>query len=458
MSVVVYISGGLRRSVLVTTLAALVAVAGCSTSAARTAAVDREAPVQQDPALSKPHGAPVPPDWSGPVTMARLIATAQATHPTHDVIAASRAAAAAHVRQAGAWDNPELELSYGRTRPRLEGLERDTPYGGSLSQRLAWWGTRNARIEAARARLGVVEAENRMAAAALQADVRRAAIVYAAALDAAAQAEDDARIAGELATQTATRLDAGEADRATLARARLEAATATVHHHARRREVDQALAVLRTWCDPALPTGLVIVDALETPKLDGIPLGATAGHPQLAALAQAIGSTQATVAAERNARVPDLTVGVFADREDDKDTYGVTVGVELPLWNRNDARVAEAEAEHAQARAAARQEHLRLQRDLADAVGALQAAQGEVQALSEQAMPTADEAIRLRTTAYQAGDASLADLLEGRRAANAVRAELRDARRRAALALVDLGLAVGDASLGVSPAVAPPSP
>ena len=39
--------------------------------------------------------------------------------------------------------------------------------------------------------------------------------------------------------------------------------------------------------------------------------------------------------------------------------------------------------------------------------------------------------------------------------ANIVRAELRDARRRAALALVDLGMAVGDPSLGATPADTP---
>jgi cobalt-zinc-cadmium efflux system outer membrane protein len=445
---------------LVLTLAALVATSGCAGPAQR-------APEGQAPTAASGGPPPPPPmavaaahprDWSSPVTMERLIQAAQDAHPTRDAIAAAQAAAAAQVRQAGAWDNPELELSLGRTRPRVDDLERDQPYGGSLSQRLNWWGKRNARIAAARAHQQVAEAEGQIALAGLRADVRRAAIIYAVAVEAVTQAVEDARIATELAAMTEARLAVGEADRSSVARAKLEATTAALHRDARTREAATALAVLRTWCDPALPEGLVVADAFAgtATVTDATSLALAADrHPQLRALAEAAAAAGATVNAEREARMPDLTVGVFADREAEKDSYGVTLGFELPLWNRNDAGIAAAEAAQAQARAAARGERLRLARDLAEALGAAQTAQGEVKALTEQAVPVAEEAIQLRTSAFQAGEASLSDLLEARRAANTVRAELRDARRRAALALVDLGMAVGDPSLGAAPADTP---
>lgn len=445
-----------QRHAGTTTLAAsltiLVAVTGCSDASVR---------VPDTPTLPR-HDAPVLPpvppaaerseDWSGPVTMARLVATAQAQHPTTVAIQAARAAAAAQVRQAGVWNNPELEVSVGRTKPRMDGVERDTPYGGSLSQRLTWWGARNARITAARAQQSAAEAEAQVSMLGLQADVRRAAIIYAVASEAALQAEDEARIASELAVMTETRLTAGEADRATAARARLEATTTALQRDARRREVATALAALRIWCDPALPDGLVITDALGTDApLDADRLAAAAErHPQLRALAETAGAAAASVDAERQSRVPDLTVGIFADREDEKDTYGLTLGFEIPLWNRNEAGIAIAEAERTKAHAAARSERLRLRRDLAEALGAAQTAQREATSLTTEAMPVAEEAIRLRQAAFQAGEASLSDLMEARRAVLAVRAELRDARRRAALAVVDLGMAVGDPSLGTT--------
>ena len=435
-------------SALVATLTIL--LAGCGDQSPRagdgTVAASEAAPISAAPASAPPA------DWSGPTTVARLIAAAQANHPTRAAIAAARAAAAAQTHQASAWANPELGLSYGRTRPRIDDLERDTPYGGSLSQRLSWWGARNARIEAARAKQSAAEAEAQVTQMILQADVRRAAIAYIVAHDTASQADDQANIAQELAAQTDLMVAAGAVDRATAARARLEATTTALYRDASRRDVGTALAVLRTWCDPALPDGLVITDALMTPPLDAAQIAIAAErHPRLVALAQASAAAEASLSAEQQARVPEVTVGVFAEREAEKDTYGLTLGVELPLWNQNHAGIALAEAERAQARATARSEHLRLQRDLVEAIGALQTAQGTAQALSEQAVPMAEEAIRLRTTAYQSGDASLADLLEARRAANAVRSDLREARRRAASAAVDLGLAVGDPGWGSAP-------
>lgn len=396
-------------------------------------------------------------DWSGPVPIARLVAAAEAAHPTRAAIAAAHAAAAAQLRQAGSWDNPELELRLGRTRPRIDDLDRDQPSGGSLSQRLDWWGKRSARVAAARARQQIAEAEAQVAMLDLRADVRRAAILYAVAIDATIQAEEVARITTELAALAGTRAAAGEADRSSVARARLEATTAALQRDARRRDAATALAVLRTWCDPALPDDLVVADAFADAAgaANAADLAqAAGGHPRLRALTGAASAAAASAAAERAARLPDLTVGIFAEREAERDVYGATFGFEVPLWNRNEAGIAAADAAQAQARAMERAERLRLQRDLAEALGAIQTAQAEAAALREQVVPVADEAVRLRTTAFQAGDASLADLLEARRAANAVRAELRDARRRAALALVDLGLAVGDPAVGLAPAEA----
>ncbi|MBN8524676.1 MAG: TolC family protein [Planctomycetes bacterium] len=388
--------------------------------------------------------------------MQHLLDCAESSHPTHAAIAAARAAATAQLQAAGAWANPEFNLSMGRTSPRVSDLERDLPYGGSLSQRLTWWGARQDRIEAGHARLGVAEAEGRVALLTLRAEVRRAAIAYATALEAAEQAAEEAAIASELAATTGKRLAAGEVDRSLAARVRLEAATATLQRDARRREAATALSVLRTWCDPRLPEGLVIADALTIPACDPQTVAEAASqHPQLQAIAQAMAAAESTIAAERQARIPDLTIGVFADREAEKDTYGMTVGVEIPLWDRNQAGIAQAEAEHAQARAAMRSEEQRLRRDLAEALGAIQTAQGEARALADDAIPVAEETIRLRTAAFASGDASLADLLESRRAVHQIRTELRDARRRAALAAVDLSVVIGDPAFGLAAASRP---
>lgn len=429
-------------------VASLAAVAGCGSPSRLppTVHIRTAAPIATQTI------APTSPDWSGPVPVASLIRAAEDSHPTRDAIIAARAAAAAQVQQASSWDNPELSLHLGRTRPRVDDLTQDHPYGGSLSQRLRWWGTRHASIAAAHAQQQATEAEAHATLLGLRAEVRRAAIAYAMAIEIAELAAADARLATELVAMVEARLAAGDVDRSSVARARLEAATATLQSDARTRTVATTLAVLRTWCGTTLPEGLIIADALDgLGDAPGLP-PSVEQHPQLRTLHDLVAASAAQVEAERAKQMPDLTVGIFADREADQDTYGLTVGFELPLWHRNDAAIATAEAAHAQARAAARSERLRLTRDLVEAFGAAQTALAEAAALRKQAMPAAEEAVHLRMTAFQAGDAGLSDLLEARRAANLVRSAVLDARQRAALALVDLDLALGEPL----PAAVPP--
>jgi cobalt-zinc-cadmium efflux system outer membrane protein len=379
-------------------------------------------------------------------TLGHLIAAATAYHPTQLASEAARSAAEAEVRSAGRWDNPELELSVGRTSPRTAGLDRDQPYGGSLRQRLVWLGTRQARSDAAQAHAGAVQAGGQLAQLQLAAEVRRAAIAYTQARQAATQAAAEAAIAHELGAVTELRFAAGDSDRATVAQARLEALTAKVQHEARQREVETALSALRSWCGPDLPDRLEVSDALTV----AAPMGEQAAqHPQLTALTRTVAAAESTLAAERSARIPDLTVGVFADREAEKDTYGVTLGIDLPLWDRNEAGIAAAYAQRAQAQAEARSAELRLRRDLATALGTIQTAQGEAQILNDQAVPVAEEVLSLRLRGYKTGESSMAEVLEARRTLNAVRTALSEARARAAYGTVELSLALGDPTVGL---------
>jgi outer membrane protein TolC len=66
-----------------------------------------------------------------------------------------------------------------------------------------------------------------------------------------------------------------------------------------------------------------------------------------------------------------------------------------------------------------------------------------VSALLGEAQSAADEALKAKLSAYAAGEVSLFDVLEARRAAQAVETSTLDARRTAAEAWLDLGRAVG---------------
>jgi cobalt-zinc-cadmium efflux system outer membrane protein len=379
------------------------------------------------------------------VDLTTLVDAAKRRHPTAQAVAAARRAAEARAAQAGVWANPEVELSYGRARPRIADLDVDRPYGARVSQRVEWWGKRSARVAVAAAQVAVAEAESAAALLDLEVEVRLAAIALATAQVVAEQTSVQASLAQELTDVVEKRQALGDINRGEAARIRLEATTARLRHDAAVRSVALYLSVLRAWCSDVVVDGLTISDALSDPQAgaDGRISPASTAHPRIRAALEAERAAEAQTRAARQSRIPDVTIGVFGGREYDKDTVAVTLGFEVPLWDRNSARIAEAEAERAQLAGERAIAVLALERERITALGDLTSSAVEVIALRDQAIPVAEEALRLRTTAFQGGDASLADVLDARRAALAVQSDLLDARRRHAEAQVRLLAATG---------------
>ncbi len=367
-------------------------------------------------------------------TVAALIAAAQQRHPGADAGAIFRRAAAAQIAQAGTWANPELEFNLGQTRPRRDDVEVDHPYGLSLRQRVMWNGQRSAQISVA-----LAEATGReTAAAATQAEIARevrlAAIAHAVAnlglTDATAQVD----LAAELATAIAAAAAAGEVDAATATQARVEQTTADLRRTHARQELATTRELLQTWCGE-LPADLHVGDALA-PLLNPEETGTV--HPQIATAQAAVAAAEARIAVERAAQLPVLTVGIFGGREFDQDTYGVTVGVEVPLWDRNHGGIAAAEAERAELVAARRIEEMRHQRTRLRLIAERDRSTADIALLESTAIPAAEQANSLRLAAFRAGEASLAEILETRRSLLALRRDLLAARERRAIAQTHL--------------------
>ena len=423
----------------------LVALSGCGDQPRADKPLAVSAPVADSSASVVVPAPPSATPLASVVDLATLVDAAKRRHPTAQAVAAARRAAEARAAQAGLWANPEIELSYGRTHPRITDLAVDRPYGARLLQRVEWWGKRSARVAVASAQVAAVEAESVAALLDLEVEVRLAAIALATAQVIAEQTAAQATLAQELADVVEKRSALGDINRGEAARIRLEATTARLRHDAALRTVALERSVLRAWCSDAIVDGLTISDAMTDPQAgtDGKINLATTAHPRIRAALEAERAAEAQANAARQSRIPDVTVGVFGDREFDKDTYGVTLGFEIPLWDRNSARIAEAEAERAQMSGKRAIALLALERERIAALGDWTASAAELIALRDQAIPVAEEAMRLRTIAFKGGDASLAEVLEARRAALAVQSDLLAARRRHAEAQVRLLAATG---------------
>jgi cobalt-zinc-cadmium efflux system outer membrane protein len=152
--------------------------------------------------------------------------------------------------------------------------------------------------------------------------------------------------------------------------------------------------------------------------------------------------------------VPNVTVGGgysrnFAEREE-----GGVVSVEtaLPLWDRKQGRIREAEARWAKAQAMARSVANRLARDAAEAFGRYQAALQQ-EATLDRIYPLLDKSLTLVREGYKTNrETTISDVLLAEEALNDNRLRRQEVRRDLWRAVADLeGLMQMDLGEEVTP-------
>ena len=385
------------------------------------------------------------------LTLATVLDLAQQGSPNRALFAANQAAAEAAIGQARAWSNPELELTSGRAQARQENEDGERPrtvLGGiALKQRFELPSKRNARIAAAESQRSVINHEHKLDRLELEIAVHTAALAVAAGEARIVQAQRAATLIAEVRTAVERRVQAGEGDRGDLARARAEDATAQLAVRSAQADAESARAALRIWCADRLPARFTLSGILDTPPVP-IPLAtvqhrAIAQHPRLALVAQRQAALLATLNAEERAWYPDVTVGVSANRETDTNDLGVSLGLDLPLWNRNEAGIAQAQAELARNQALERRELANLQREVLAAWNAYDRECRQIASLTADIVPATQEALRLKLAAFQAGETNVLELLDSRRATLTAEVALGEARERAVQAALALTAACG---------------
>jgi cobalt-zinc-cadmium efflux system outer membrane protein len=144
----------------------------------------------------------------------------------------------------------------------------------------------------------------------------------------------------------------------------------------------------------------------------------------------------------RAGAVPNVTVGAGYNADNTDQTAGAVINLEtaLPLWNRQQGAIHEAQARLAAADAAQRSAATRLSRDTAEAFARYQAARHQVEGLAAEVLPRLQRSLRLLLEAYQAGSAQVtfSDVLLTEQSLNSTRLTLAEAHRSLWLAVADL--------------------
>ncbi|WP_263790041.1 TolC family protein [Salinibacter sp.] len=331
-------------------------------------------------------------------------------------------------KQAEAYPNPTIQTTH---EPVWRSGNRQSETYLNVSQRVDW-ADRSARIEAARQASAAARAR-------AAADSAQLALQVAEAYTEAATVETRLRRLKQV-TRVFRRADSSMADRETegdasgyaVRRIRLERARYEQRLAAARLEAESAR---RTLARMILPGKTPSVAAEPLPSAMPPPVSKQEAlreslrqRPELRRWRSEVGARQATVRAARREVWPDpsLTAG-YKRQSDGFEGLFLGVGIDLPLFNRNQGY---AEAASARLQAAQTQQSLarrEIQNEVRRSHEAYMSSRRQMNLLEGDLLAGADDLLRIAQVSYDEGEMSLVELLDAA-----------DAYRDARLRTVDL--------------------
>jgi cobalt-zinc-cadmium efflux system outer membrane protein len=213
---------------------------------------------------------------------------------------------------------------------------------------------------------------------------------------------------------------------------------------------------------PEVPADLIAAgggDSIPDLQVDAVTQRVLASNSSLVQGAQEAERARLAVERARAGAVPNVTVGGGYSLDNTDQTAGGQFSIEtpLPLWDRQQGTIREAQARFAAAQAAVASTANRLRRDTAEAFARYKAASRQVERLGREVLPRLQESLELLRRAYQAGSAQVtfSDLLMTEQELNSTRLTQAEARRSLWLAVADLQ---GLMQLDVDEDAVPPDP
>jgi cobalt-zinc-cadmium efflux system outer membrane protein len=313
---------------------------------------DESRMLPQESAQRKPAAAPG-------ITLEQLQQMALADNPTLAQAKAGVRAAAARTRQAGMWPNPTIgyvgeEIRGGSFGGGQQGVfvQQDVILGGKLSL--------DRKVFAAEGNQAAAEADEQRLR--VENGVRIAFYQSLAAQEMVAMRSRLSVLAQDAVDTTQQLFNVGQADQPDLLQAEVEADEASLAVITEQQEQQRAWNVLAAVVGkPELPLGSLEGNLEDFPKLDGDQILQTILRDSPAVKIAQMGVARADAATQRarRASVPDLNVRAgFANNLEQlgapsPNAVGseafLEIGVNLPIFNRNQGNVQAADADHERA-------------------------------------------------------------------------------------------------------------
>ncbi len=335
---------------------------------------------------------------------------ALANNPTMAQVQANRQVAAGLVRQAGLYPNPTVGYYGDEIRGGYEGGGKQ---GGFVSQTIVLGGKLGAARRVAQLEAKEVETSGQVQRLRILNNVRALFYQVLAAQRLVEVRQNLIKQAGD-AVRTSYQLgNVGQADRPDILQAEVERQQASVGFRIGQQNLQ---ALWRTMAavvgKPDLPVSNLEGDLEAIPDLNYDESLATAlrESPEVKLAQQAIDHADAVLAQARKAPIPDLQVtGILTQNFEPLDPTrkptglmgGAQVGVQLPIFNRNQGNIAAAKGEIESAKQDFVRVKLQLERALASIFRDYDSARMTVQQYKAEMLPRAEQAYKLYQTNYQ---------------------------------------------------------
>lgn len=352
--------------------------------------------------------------------------------------------ARAGVRTAKAYTNPSISVLGGRqfarpiNTPGVPGILQH--YG--VGQTLELPSIRRTRIAVAK----LAGQSSELGRAAVRLEVRSA--VKHAFLESLRRreeiehAQENLRLLQDLRRRISVQVNVGEAAKLELTRADAEIATAQNEVKSAQLLYNNAIFALRAAVSAPLPDHIDprgdFTGAVSLPPLTEIRPPVLQGHPIITQARSEFDRANAQLSNQKALRAPEPTFEAEYENQPDLRYYRVGVSLPLPLWDRRQGPIAEAQAAIKRADALVNQRRIELTAALESSYGQYMVADQQVKTLQAGALRQANAALEAAQSAYRFGARGILEVLDAQRVLQRVKGDLLQAQYERQSALADL--------------------
>jgi len=357
---------------------------------------------------------------SGDLTLPQALALALLKNPELAAFSSEVRAQEAAILQAGLLPNPVFGANAGNFGNRvIRGFDGDV-VTLQLSQLIELGGKRAARTQTAELTKKLSEWDYETKRVDLYTGVTIAFIDVLSAQQRLTLTKQMQELSRQMLTTTSARVQAGKVSPVEESKAKIALASAQIEYQRSQRELDAARKRLAaTWASPE-PRFVQAKGSLENeqtpPNLDSLNKRIN-DNPDLARWATEITQRQSMVSMEQTKAIPDVTFTVGGSKYLQNNDYALMVGVSVPLpvFDRNQGRIQEAEQRLTKAENEQQSAEIRVKTALNSAYQRLSTAFTETNMLHQDILPNAESAYNAATIGYRYGKFGILDVLDAQR-------------------------------------------